>query len=39
MNSSDVDDFCAHGVVSRFLPNLAIVRAFRDLGWSRRRAT
>lgn len=32
VNSSEVDDFCAHGVVSRFLPNLAILRAFRDLG-------
>jgi uncharacterized protein YfaS (alpha-2-macroglobulin family) len=32
VNSEDVASFCAHGVVSRFLPNLAIVRAFRDLG-------
>jgi alpha-2-macroglobulin len=28
----NLDQSCAHGVVSRFLPNLAIVRAFRDLG-------
>jgi alpha-2-macroglobulin len=27
-----LDQSCAHGVVSQFLPNLAIVRAFRDLG-------
>lgn len=32
VNRGEVEDFCAHGVVSRFLPNLAIVRAFRDLG-------
>lgn len=27
-----LDRSCAHGLVSHFLPNLAIVRAFRDLG-------
>jgi alpha-2-macroglobulin len=27
-----LDLSCAHGVVNQFLPNLAIVRAFRDLG-------
>jgi alpha-2-macroglobulin len=32
MNRLPVDQACAHGVVSQFLPNLALIRAYRDLG-------